>query len=188
MADFLTAYKRTVLGIEGGYDPGTNEAETYRGIDRSQNQKWPGWAFVDAIKKGNPSITVAQLNTILNGNQQLQANVQAFYKTNYWGVLSLDKIVSQIKANALFDCSVNPCIVSVIRAAQMACNVVKPKVLTVDGKYGNQTFSCINALDERDFDLALSAIRAAHYYERVSLSPSQAEWLGSWLYRSQRQA
>lgn len=187
MADFQTAYKRTVLGIEGGYDPGTNEAETYRGIDRSQNANWPGWAVIEAVKNGNHSLTIAQLNTVLNGNQQLQSNVQLFYKSNYWDVLSLDKITSQIKANALFDCSVNPSLIPVAKAAQMACNIVKPKALIVDCSYGAKTLACINIVDEREFDLALSAVRAANYYERVRLSPSMSQWLGSWLYRSQRQ-
>ncbi|MDO3641986.1 glycosyl hydrolase 108 family protein [Mucilaginibacter sp. L3T2-6] len=193
MADFQIAYKRTVLGIEGGYDPGTNEAETYRGIDRSQNQHWPGWAVIDAVKAGNRSLTLAQLNTVLNGNNQLQANVQAFYKTNYWDVLSpgsllgLDPVMSQVKANALFDCSVNPCIIGVVKAAQIACNVVKPKALIVDGKYGAKTLACINSTNDKEFDLAFAAVRQANYYERVRLTPHDADWLASWLYRSQRQ-
>jgi len=187
MADFQIAYKRTVLGIEGGYDPGTNEAETYRGIDRSQNPKWAGWNIIDAIKRGNAGLSTAQLNTILNGNAALQANVQAFYKSNYWDVLSLDKLSSQIKANALFDSSVNPCIIGVGKAAQIACNVVKPKALVVDGQYGPKTLACIDSLDEKGFDIAFSAVRSANYYERVRLTPSQLTWLPSWLFRSQRQ-
>ncbi|MFD2874028.1 glycosyl hydrolase 108 family protein [Mucilaginibacter ximonensis] len=187
MANFNIAYQRTIIKIEGEYNPGNGEAETYRGIDRGANPKWPGWAIIDAIKKESPGISVARMNAALAANTQLQADIQSFYKANYWDVLSLDAVSSQIKANALFDCSVNPCIIGVVKAAQIACNAIKQKSVSVDGDFGALTLACINALDEKLFDLAFCAVRQANYYERTRLTPSASQWLSSWLFRSARQ-
>lgn len=187
MADFNIAYRRTIIGIEGEYNPGIGEAETYRGIDRGANPRWPGWQIIDAIKKANPGITTPQMNAKLSVNADLQADIQRFYKMNYWDVISLDHVVSQIIANALFDCSVNPCIISVTKAAQIACNVVKPKALVVDGSFGAKTLVCLNTIDEKLFDIAFSGVRTADYYERTRLTPSMYQWLSSWLHRSARQ-
>ena len=49
MADFITAFNIT-MQTEGGYNPGIGEAETYMGVDRSQNADWNGWGEIDTIK------------------------------------------------------------------------------------------------------------------------------------------
>jgi hypothetical protein len=50
MADYTKAFKITIIGNEGGYNPGIGEKETYMGIDRGANPHWPGWLIIDGIK------------------------------------------------------------------------------------------------------------------------------------------
>lgn len=182
MADFSKAFKITMTN-EGGYNPGINEAETYKGIDRSINPNWGGWKLIDALKKGNASLTTAQLNTILGGNPALQVNIQNFYKVNYWDVLKLDQVKDQQVANNLFDCSVNPCMVSASHVMQQACNEVKTGALTVDGVIGSHSITCINSLSGRDVFEAVNAIREGNYRHRVESSPDKKVWLKDWLKR-----
>jgi lysozyme family protein len=182
MADFITAFNIT-MQTEGGYNPGQGEAETYMGVDRSQNPNWGGWVIVAAVKAANPGASINALNSLFEKNSSLQAEVQKFYKANYWDTILLDTINDQQVANALFDCSVNPCITSVSKTAQMACNTVVQKSLTVDGEVGAQTIACINNLPQNLYVTAFNGIRVANYYERVNLTPGDKEWLSSWLGR-----
>jgi len=182
MAAFITAFNIT-MQTEGGYNPGEGEAETYMGVDRSQNPNWGGWVIVTAIKAANPGASVNALDSLFQKNADLQTAVQNFYKVNYWDTLQLDTVNDQQVANALFDCSVNPCIISVSKVAQIACNTVAPKSVGVDGQVGTLTLTCINNLQPNLFVTAFNGIRVANYYERVNLTPADKQWLSSWLDR-----
>ncbi len=182
MADFLTAFQIT-MQTEGGYNPGTGEAETYMGVDRSQNPDWSGWPIIDQINAANPGASVSTLDSLFSENQALQTSVQQFYEAGYWSPCQLTTINDQQTANAMFDCAVNPCIISMSRVAQMACNTVQHNAVTVDGQIGNLTLTCINSLPPNLYVTAFNGIRVANYYQRVSLTPADAQWLSSWLSR-----
>ncbi|TWI98767.1 glycosyl hydrolase family 108 [Mucilaginibacter frigoritolerans] len=182
MAEFITAFNIT-MQTEGGYNPGDGEAETYMGIDRSQNSGWSGWNVIDSVKAANPGASVSTLNTIFQANTDLQTDIQQFYKVNYWDTLQLDTVNDQQVANALFDCSVNPCIITASKAAQMACNTVIQKSVGVDGSVGPLTIGSINSLPPNLYLTAFNGIRVANYYERIRLTPANQQWLSSWLGR-----
>ncbi|WP_259068749.1 glycosyl hydrolase 108 family protein [Mucilaginibacter sp. X4EP1] len=182
MAAFITAFNIT-MQTEGGYNPGQGEAETYMGVDRSQNPNWSGWVIITAIKAANPGSSVNTLDSLFEKNADLQTDVQSFYKTNYWDTLQLDTVNDQQVANALFDCSVNPCIISASKAAQIACNTVTPGAVGVDGQVGSLTIAGINKQTPSLFVTAFNGIRVANYYQRVSLTPADKQWLSSWLGR-----
>lgn len=182
MADFKIAFDITML-TEGEYNPGIGESETYMGIDRSQNPNWLGWKAIDIIKSQYKNKSVADLNILFRTNIALQAQVQSYYKANYWDNLMLNNITDQQVASGLFDCSVNPCIITVSKAAQMACNVVKQKSVVVDGKFGNNSLNAVNSLPPNLYLTAFNGIRVADYYERTRLTPSMVQWLNSWLGR-----
>jgi hypothetical protein len=183
MADYSKAFKITIVGNEGQYNPGDGEAETYRGIDRSQNPKWSGWQIVDIIKRDHPNASVTQLNLAFSQNAGLQANVLNFYKLNYWNTLNLDLVSDQQLANNLFDGSVNPCIDSAANVMQLACNAVQPGALVIDGVIGPKTIACINSFDGEAVFNAVNAIRAANYRKKVQMTPRMAQWLSVWLRR-----
>jgi lysozyme family protein len=182
MANFLTAFQIT-MQTEGGYNPGIGEAETYMGVDRSQNPTWKGWPIIDQVKAANPGASISKLNTLFAASQALQIDVQQFYQAGYWTPFQLNTIADQQVANAIFDCAVNPCIISVSRVVQMACNTLKHNAVTVDGQFGNKTLTCIKSLAPNLYVTAFNGIRVANYYERIKLTPADAQWLGSWLSR-----
>lgn len=180
MSDFKVAFRITIFGNEGGFNPGVGEAETIYGIDRSMNPKWQGWPSFDILKKGR---TVKQVNIAVKNNIQMQAAIMDFYLRNYWNPLLLSEIKSQQVANTLFDCSVNPCIDTAAEVAQKACNVVKPGSLIVDGNIGEKSIGVINKLSENLLFTAINGIRSANYHHRVALTPKMKIWLPVWLKR-----
>ena len=182
-AQFEPAYHITLFGNEGFYNPGNGEAETYEGLDRSQNPNNPIWPIIDSIKKATPGISVRQMNIALAANAQVQQDVKNFYIVEYWNTLRLSEINDQQVANNLFDCSINPCIESAAHVMQEAVNSVKPGTLVVDGKIGPLTVAAVNALNGEAMFNAINAIRKANYEKRVQLSPRMAQWLRVWLNR-----
>lgn len=189
MADFGISYKITVLGNEGGLNPGNGEAFTYRGIDESQNPHWSGFKLVHAVYDANKHLGLQAVNHILAINDDLQKDVQAFYFANYWNTHSIGKFIDQKVSNNIFDCSVNPCIDTASLVLQKACNNVISEnnlmfhPLHLDGVIGPLTVTVINELNgELLFD-AINAIRSANYKERVRRTPQDAEWLNVWLKR-----
>lgn len=171
MADFKKAFVITVISNEGGYNPGIGEKETYKGIDRGANPGWSGWMIIDAVKKANPGLNTGKMNLILSQNLSLQANIEAFYKLNYWNPLQLDLVNDQQLANNLFDCSVNQGCGRAARFMQIACNYVMEalkvsagiKPLTVDGIVGKLTLSCFNNLPPAQLNTEINAEREASY-------------------------
>lgn len=183
MADFTIAYRKTVLGNEGGYNPGIGENETYMGIDRAMNKHWSGWQIIDHIKAAMPGVSVARMNMLLNTNAQLQSNIATFYKVNYWDTMRLDDINDQQVANNLFDGSVNPCIEPAAKVFQMACNEVKQGCLKEDGVIGSASIACINSLDAKHVFDIINAIREGNYRQEVVINPHKKQWLPVWLKR-----
>ncbi len=189
MADFGISYRITVLGNEGGLNPGNGEAFTYRGIDESQNPNWPGFQLVHSVWDANRHLGLPAVNKILAENDELQKDVQAFYLANYWNTHSIGKISDQQVANNLFDCSVNPCIDTASLVIQKACNnvissqhlVIHPLVL--DGQIGPATIATANELNPESLFNAINSVRAVNYRDRVRRTPVDAEWLDTWLNR-----
>jgi lysozyme family protein len=182
MADFTKAYEITILGNEGGYNPGTDENETYRGIDRGANPNWSGWTIIDNIKLQNSHTSTNQINMLLSINNGLQAHISNFYKANYWDVLQLGKVNDQQLANNLFDCSVNQGEGLARRLMQTACNEViiaikaPIKPLVVDRQIGPVTLTVFNSLPPAQLNYAINAERKASY----STDSEYAEWGKVW--------
>lgn len=187
MAEFLPAYRRTVLGFEKGYNPGIGEKETYMGIDRGANPNWSGWHIIDNIKKANPNISAARMNMILATNKQLQDNIISFFKAGYWDTCNLDKIADQQLANNIFDCSVNQGSGRACRFMQIACNYVihalpnddllkKLRPLVIDGQVGIATISAFNALPPADLNKEINSERDASYRQDKGYSMWGKVW------------
>lgn len=100
MADFLIAYKKTG-GFEGGWNHVANDrgGETYKGIARKFWPQWPGWRIVDKKKPLKHGAIIK--------DPELERLVQAFYKKQFWDVVSGDNIEDQNTANTLYDFGVN---------------------------------------------------------------------------------
>jgi lysozyme family protein len=185
MADFDKAFRVTIIGNEGGYNPGIGEKETYMGIDRGANPAWPGWRIIDVYKLNNSGIRTPRLNMLLSQNLVLQTNIQKFYKTNYWNTVKLDNVTDQQLANNLFDCSVNQGEGLARRFMQEACNVVIEatksiiRPLVLDHVIGAQTLGTFNALPLAELNTELNVLRLTSYKEDAGW----AEWSEVWVKR-----
>ena len=182
MANLDEAYKITVIGNEGGLNPGMGEAFTYRGVDESQNPHWDQWLYIHQAWDANKHLGIGAVNKILAADANLQSNIKEFYRDNYWNTLLLDQINDQQCANILFDDSVNPCEINAAHAMQtavVACGVS----LVVDGKIGSKTIAAVNLIKPITYYNAVVAIRKFHYNDEVVKNPKQRQWLANWLSR-----
>lgn len=189
MASFDISYHITVIGNEGGLNPGKGEAFTYRGIDESQNPHWPGFPLVHSVYEANKHLGLLTVDRILAANNDLQKQVQSFYLADYWNAHSISKINDQQVANNFFDCTVNPCIDTASMVFQKACNaVISAKnlvihFLTLDGQIGPASIATANQLNPELLFNAINTLREGNYRERVRRTPVDKEWLSNWLGR-----
>jgi len=190
MADFKQAFKITILGNEGGYNPGIGEKETYMGIDRGANPTWSGWPVIDTVKTNNPGLSTSKINLLLSQNISLQSNIEKFYKVNYWDNVNLDNVKDQQLANNLFDCAVNQGEGTARRFMQISCNYVIAslkvaiKPLILDGKIGKLTLAVFNNLPPAKLNAEINAEREASYRS----DKGYAAWGKIWEHRLKQYA
>lgn len=174
MSDFKQALE-IILAHEGGYvnDPDDPGGETYRGIARKMNSKWPGWVTVDLLKLDKKAFPKN-----LDQDDVLQAAIRAFYEANYWDRIRGDDFSNQDAACAVFDFAVNAGVVASSKVAQVAARVA------VDGVIGSVTVAKINAMDPRVF-LSLFALgRIARYAAICEKRPESRKFFYGWVKRT----
>ncbi len=158
MADFKQTYNKS-MNHEGSYsnDPTDRGGETWKGISRKNFPEWGGWAIIDGVvekelgdKELNKTITKA-IDKKLKASKELETLVQDFYKAEFWDRLMLDLIESQAIADELFDTAINTGLNTAARHLQHALNLMNRNQkdyadLKTDGKIGERTIKCFNAL------------------------------------------
>jgi len=163
MADFEKAYEKT-LAKEGGYVlhavKGDRGGQTYAGIARNANPKWPGWIVID------------------RGQEPEADLVRHFYLVNYWRPIRGDDIARQEIADSLFDFAVNAGVKTAVKLAQIVCGV------TADGAVGPKTLQAINALQVDYFRASFALAKIARYRDIVAKDRTQMKFLLGWLNRS----
>jgi lysozyme family protein len=119
MADFSLYYPK-LLKYEGGYASpeyakimGDDGGETYLGIARNYNKKWPGWKIIDAIK----ATRKIEYNEKIN-DPELYKLAEAHSKEGYWDKMSLDQVVNQSVAEMIGDYGFNSGIGLSMKAVQ----------------------------------------------------------------------
>lgn len=176
MADFKTAKMKT-LRLEGGYCNVQGDAggETFAGVAKnSWGSKYPGiFKRLDEIKAQAKGV-VKEINRIAFSDESFLAEIEKFYKDNFWDVIKGDEITDQSKAQALFDYAVNSGTSRAIKHSQEVCGV------TVDGKFGPATLKAIN--DKADFTNALCD-RRTRFFEEIAKKGQNAKFLKGWLNR-----
>lgn len=188
MANFDTSYK-IVRKLEGGYanDPDDTGGETYRGISRKNFPGWIGWRYIDTITATNKN--KADLNPLLESQADIQEQVLAFYKKEFWDVLNLDSFRDQDIANEVFDTGVNMGTYIAAVFLQKALNVLNRNQLNytdlpVTGKVGALTTEAANLQkDPEEVLKILNCLQGARYIEICLANPKQEKFLRSWLNR-----
>lgn len=170
MASFEIAYRKYILPNEGGYAniPGDKGGETYAGIARNYHPSWPGWTYIDFVKKTKG---VIKNNTKF---PDVQYQVDQFYN-DWWNAKRFGEINSQDVANLLFDYNVHSSSLA-IKAIQRLVNV------NPDGVIGPGTLAAINASDPAKLHEALKAERTT-LLTRLSSQPGQEQFREGWLAR-----
>jgi lysozyme family protein len=194
MANFKEAYNIT-LGHEGGYvnDATDRGGETYKGIARKIHPTWGGWVIIDKHKS-----ETNKLESVLNSDANLQLQVEAFYKKEFWDVANLDLISSQKIANKIFDAGVNQGIGSSVKYFKEALNLCGgyglyyPEIV-VDGGLGKTS---INTFDnymklitpyrnkesnEEVLFKSIDGLQFLRYYSIVSRDKSQYKFWYGWV-------
>jgi lysozyme family protein len=176
MANFNKAY-RLILANEGGYgnDPDDPGGETYKGIARKKQPDWSGWFIIDAMKK--------QLNfpASLDANQNLQSEIQRFYKAIFWDKVGGDNINNQDVANSIFDYAVNSGVSTSVGLAQ---NVVG---VSCDGVIGPKTIQAINNIQPDHFIAAFIVEKCRKYISICKKRPDSRKYFFGWIDRAVNQ-
>ena len=173
MADFNKAF-RLVLTNEGGYsndsdDPG---GETYKGIARKKQPDWIGWIIVDAMKK-QPNFPAS-----LDQSQNLQAEIQRFYKVLFWDKIGGGQINDQEVANSIFDFAVNSGVSTSIGLAQQVVGA------SCDGVIGTKTIQAINSFQPDHFIAAFTVEKCRKYIAICKKRPDSRKYFFGWIDRS----
>ncbi len=173
MADFNKAYQ-LILTHEGGYgnDPDDPGGETYKGIARKKQADWVGWILIDAMKK-QPDFPA-----ILDSNQNLQFEIQRFYKVVFWDKVGGDQINDQDVACSIFDFAVNS---GVSTSAGLAQTVVGSGC---DGVVGPQTIQAINNFQPDHFIAAFAVEKCRKYIAICKKRPDSRKYFFGWIDRA----
>jgi lysozyme family protein len=186
MASFEIAYRKYILPAEGGYANvvGDKGGETYAGIARNYHPNWPGWTYIDNIKRTpdyQPDrwyFDPKRNGWFIKNNTKfpdVQYQADDFY-LDWWNSQRFGEIKSQDVANLLFDYNVNSSSIA-IKAIQRIVNV------PVDGGMGPKTITAINASDPVKVYTALKAERKAFYDSIVKRDPTQQTFYAGWMNR-----
>ena len=188
MANFQAAFDRT-LKHEGGYAniPGDRGGETYKGISRKWNPKWPGWQTIDDYKT---SLSLSALNSALAKNESLAKEVWAFYQDQYWTPLYCGEIDSQAVANELFDTAVIMSKRWATKFLQRGVNALNKDQtfypdITVDGRMGATTLQslkdCLSHNDESLLVKIQDGLQLGRFIDLMDKNPSQEQFARGWI-------
>lgn len=171
MADFNSAFDRAILA-EGGYKlhevAGDRGGQTYAGIARNKNPRWPGWAYIDA--GATPPVSL----------------VRDFYREGWWDPIQGDAITDERVAYTLYSFATNS---SAYGQPKTAVKLAQIVVGTApDGVLGSKTLAALNAMDPELFVAKYALARIARYAEIVNRDRSQLKFLLGWTLRSLREA
>jgi lysozyme family protein len=165
MADFLPAFERTLV-LEGGYKLHTvandTGGQTYAGIARNANPRWPGWRHID------------------RGDTPPTDMVRDFYRAEYWNPIGGDSITSQTVAEAIYDFGVNAGRKTSVKLAQAVVDV------TPDGTVGPKTLAAFNAVDPAHFVSLFALVKIRRYADIVNRDRSQQKFLLGWINRTMK--
>ena len=173
MADFNKAFP-LILAQEGGYvdDPDDPGGETYKGIARKKQPEWIGWIIIDSMKK-QPDFPKS-----LDVHQNLQAEIQRFYKAVFWDKVGGDRINDQDIANSIFDFAVNAGVSTSVGLAQQVVGS------GYDGVIGPQTIQSINAFEPAHFNAAFTVEKCRKYITICKKRPESRKYFFGWIDRA----
>ncbi len=183
MTPFEEAYKR-LIKYEGGYvnDPDDKGGETYKGIARHFYPKWEGWRYIDSVRNEPEFERLVEKASIV-----LEPLVEDFYRENFWEKVQGDKL-PPIVAQEMFEQAVNLGVHTAVSHLQEALNLLNKNQklypdVAVDGVFGNQTLSAVDAVSKDYGNVkllfnVLNFLQAKRYIELMQKYPKYEKYIG----------
>jgi len=167
MADFRTAFLRTMAFEDDPRHPGAVSAEPHGGrarlgVNSTAHPELPEhyWScpYAEALEYA-----------------------ERIFRLLYWDGLRLDSVASQDVANKLYDIAVNQGTGTAARMLQTALGV------KVDGKIGPFTLGAANSIESRVLVEKLKVLAEARHRELAAAKPDvYGPWLNAWLARDEK--
>ncbi len=109
---------------------------------------------------------------------ELNAEIEHFYRVNYWDKIKGDEIKDQRVANSIFDFAVN--------AGVTTSSVLAQKVVGVkeDGVLGGDSLTAINNQPADQFISAFTVAKIARYISIVKKRPANQKYFYGWIRRA----
>lgn len=207
-----------VIDKEGGYVL-TNRKDdrggmTFAGIARNKNDKWPGWAIVDAILEeiGLTPETMMDQDLVVDFNapeyrdkiqnvgersEALEDMAYDLFHSDYWMAIGGDEIKNPAHARLAMSTAVLNGVNGSATLYQEGLGFVpqdqaKEGDRVVDGHWGDVTRGALNEIepgteDDVAFNSRLSLARAGYARNIMEDDPTQKKW-GGWIKRPQEEA
>lgn len=155
----------------------TEEYLTFMGIYQGANKELELWKTVrQKLQQYNGDMKLT--SEMLYDNKAIRAQVDAFYKKDFWDKMKLDAVASQNTANEMFLFGVNVGCKKAVMFAQQIVGVVD------DGVVGPKTIAALNKYDDTVFSERYDELEQAHYDRLVETRPEMAVYLKGWKNRS----
>lgn len=177
MADFNKSIE-IVLKNEGKYvkaEDDLNGGETYKGVSRKNFPNWIGWKIIDASKHQPTFPDNLDLDVVL------QQDIKDFYRTEFWNKIQGDNIISQTKADSIFDFAVNAGVATSIKVVQRVVGLIG---VSNDGIIGPNTINRINQFDEKLFVPLFIIEKIKLYIGVCNKRPENKKFFFGWVNRS----
>ncbi|HNO71458.1 MAG TPA: putative peptidoglycan-binding domain-containing protein [Bacteroidia bacterium] len=125
------------------------------------------------LQKRQPNFPANLVNKI-----ELNAEIEHFYRVNYWDKIKGDEIKDQRVANSIFDFAVN--------AGVTTSSVLAQKVVGVkeDGVLGGDSLTAINNQPADQFISAFTVAKIARYISIVKKRPANQKYFYGWIRRA----
>jgi lysozyme family protein len=181
---FDDVYYNYTKGFEGGYanDPLDSGGETFRGISRVSNPKWPGWKMIDAAKRKVGS-TAKAIDKYFADDSEIDKLVVQIFKLNYWHPLDGTPELPDLVKQKVFDTFVNMGLPNAIKILQRALNALGEQ-LKIDGKLGPLSRKAALGYQEDMILKQYSRYQTIYYESLIAKKPKYAKFRAAWMRRA----
>lgn len=149
---------------------------TFYGIYEKYHKDWKAWAIIKRYLEIEPNIK--KCSKILAGNKELKELAYKKIKAEYWDIMQLDKLESQMIADNLFIFGFHSSPKISTEKAQKILNI------KADGILGQITLKALNSANEDDFKRDFDKEEVSYYSKIVEKKPQLKKYENGWYNRA----
>lgn len=152
-----------------------------------------GWTLGGIYQKVNPSLNwdfvsslvvlcetdIKRASRMLYYDTKTMKAVGDIFKSNYWDILMLDRVISQKIAEEIY-------LMAVVGGVKTGAKIAQRLIgVNADGIVGNQTLTALNQFNENRFDVEFDEAEIRHFQTIVNRNPSKYErFMRGWTKRA----